>query len=603
MTLGSSELRAHASGLGEELALPGCGSPSSPARPRACWPRPSAGARPACCCGPRGRRTTRAWPRTWTSCGAWWPRSTRRCARPPDAACARRQATLEAAVRRRARHARGERATAASERAPRLAARWPPRSATARSWSSSRSTGRLHAVSLARPGAAARARSGGTSIADAESLRFGLRSLATRGRARPRRARRRLRDRRRRGSTPLLLRPARGDRGPRRSCSCPPASSTRCPGRRCPALAAPAAHRRAVARLWWRASGDTPPPDDPRSGARRRPAPARGGGGRPLSARYPAAPRAHRRRRVRRRRRRRARRRRLGAPGHARPLPRRQPAVLPLNLADGPVTVHDIERLGTRAARLILSSCESGLSAVPPGDELMGLTAALFALGTTTVVAASSPSPTTRRAPDDRHARRARRGRRRRGARHARDALARDDRDTPSPTRVRLLRRRLTTLRPVKTKPVRQSLELVLTIAVALFFALTIQAFAVKPYLIALRCPRNASFSASTPGSGSSSTASATGSAGTPPSATSPSSRPRRAPSPAQCGTPARPALLGGESARAADEAHPRRRPTRRSSSAWSACRGTRSGRRGHVVRNGRKSEPYAAGCGGAEST
>ena len=36
----------------------------------------------------------------------------------------------------------------------------------------------------------------------------------------------------------------------------------------------------------------------------------------------------------------------------------------------------------------------------------------------------------------------------------------------------------------MKTKPLRQSVELVLTIAVALFFALTIQAFAVKPYRI-----------------------------------------------------------------------------------------------------------------------
>ncbi len=49
---------------------------------------------------------------------------------------------------------------------------------------------------------------------------------------------------------------------------------------------------------------------------------------------------------------------------------------------------------------------------------------------------------------------------------------------------VCLLRCRLTTLERVKTKPVRQSVELVLTIAVALFFALTIQAFAVKPYRI-----------------------------------------------------------------------------------------------------------------------
>jgi CHAT domain-containing protein len=35
---------------------------------------------------------------------------------------------------------------------------------------------------------------------------------------------------------------------------------------------------------------------------------------------------------------------------------------------------------------LVLSACESGLSDVRPGDELMGLAAALFALGTTTVV-------------------------------------------------------------------------------------------------------------------------------------------------------------------------------------------------------------------------
>ena len=36
----------------------------------------------------------------------------------------------------------------------------------------------------------------------------------------------------------------------------------------------------------------------------------------------------------------------------------------------------------------------------------------------------------------------------------------------------------------MKAKPVRQTVELVLTVAVALFFALTIQAFAVKPYRI-----------------------------------------------------------------------------------------------------------------------
>jgi len=36
----------------------------------------------------------------------------------------------------------------------------------------------------------------------------------------------------------------------------------------------------------------------------------------------------------------------------------------------------------------------------------------------------------------------------------------------------------------VKTKPLRSTVELILTVAVALFFALTIQAFAVKPYRI-----------------------------------------------------------------------------------------------------------------------
>src|SRR3954466_1536810 len=42
----------------------------------------------------------------------------------------------------------------------------------------------------------------------------------------------------------------------------------------------------------------------------------------------------------------------------------------------------------------------------------------------------------------------------------------------------------MTTLGAVTSKPVRQTVELIGTIAVALFFALTIQAFAVKPYRI-----------------------------------------------------------------------------------------------------------------------
>ena len=63
-------------------------------------------------------------------------------------------------------------------------------------------------------------------------------------------------------------------------------------------------------------------------------------------------------------------------------------------------------------------------------------------------------------------------------------AITRDDRRSRGARRVRLFRRGLTTLRTVKTKPLRSTVELILTVAVALFFALTIQAFAVKPYRI-----------------------------------------------------------------------------------------------------------------------
>ncbi|WP_460494739.1 CHAT domain-containing protein [Dactylosporangium cerinum] len=40
---------------------------------------------------------------------------------------------------------------------------------------------------------------------------------------------------------------------------------------------------------------------------------------------------------------------------------------------------------------LVLSSCDAGLSAVHPGDELQGLAAALLGLGTRTVVASLGP--------------------------------------------------------------------------------------------------------------------------------------------------------------------------------------------------------------------
>jgi CHAT domain-containing protein len=64
-----------------------------------------------------------------------------------------------------------------------------------------------------------------------------------------------------------------------------------------------------------------------------------------------------------------------------------------LTLADGPLTVYDLERLRRAPDQLVLSACQSGLSAVRPGDELMGLAAALFTLGSSTLVASVIPVP------------------------------------------------------------------------------------------------------------------------------------------------------------------------------------------------------------------
>ncbi|WP_067069475.1 CHAT domain-containing protein [Carbonactinospora thermoautotrophica] len=76
-----------------------------------------------------------------------------------------------------------------------------------------------------------------------------------------------------------------------------------------------------------------------------------------------------------------------------------------LDLVDGPLTVYDMERLEQAPRRLVLSACDSALSAVRPGDELMGLASAVFALGTSTLVASVTPVPDdeTRRLMTDLH--------------------------------------------------------------------------------------------------------------------------------------------------------------------------------------------------------
>ena len=57
-----------------------------------------------------------------------------------------------------------------------------------------------------------------------------------------------------------------------------------------------------------------------------------------------------------------------------------------LDLADGPLTVHDLERLRNAPYRVVLSACESGVLAPVGAEELLGLTAALFSLGTAGLV-------------------------------------------------------------------------------------------------------------------------------------------------------------------------------------------------------------------------
>jgi len=64
-----------------------------------------------------------------------------------------------------------------------------------------------------------------------------------------------------------------------------------------------------------------------------------------------------------------------------------------LELADGSLTVYDLERLTRAPAVVVLSACDSGVSAVRPGDELLGLLSSLFALGTDAVVASAVPVP------------------------------------------------------------------------------------------------------------------------------------------------------------------------------------------------------------------
>lgn len=64
-----------------------------------------------------------------------------------------------------------------------------------------------------------------------------------------------------------------------------------------------------------------------------------------------------------------------------------------IELADGRLAVYDLEALERTPRTMVLSACDSGLSSVHPGDEIMGLAATLFRLGTCSLIASVMPVP------------------------------------------------------------------------------------------------------------------------------------------------------------------------------------------------------------------
>jgi tetratricopeptide (TPR) repeat protein len=62
-----------------------------------------------------------------------------------------------------------------------------------------------------------------------------------------------------------------------------------------------------------------------------------------------------------------------------------------LLMEDGPLTVHDLQRLGRAPYRIVLSCCDSGVTASAGADELLGLITALGQLGTAGMLAPVVP--------------------------------------------------------------------------------------------------------------------------------------------------------------------------------------------------------------------
>ncbi|HTX09950.1 MAG TPA: CHAT domain-containing protein [Solirubrobacteraceae bacterium] len=64
-----------------------------------------------------------------------------------------------------------------------------------------------------------------------------------------------------------------------------------------------------------------------------------------------------------------------------------------LELADGPLNAYELQRLRRPPQLIVLSACDLGTSETRPGDELLGIAAALIAMGTRTIIASVVPVP------------------------------------------------------------------------------------------------------------------------------------------------------------------------------------------------------------------
>lgn len=86
----------------------------------------------------------------------------------------------------------------------------------------------------------------------------------------------------------------------------------------------------------------------------------------------------------------------LAAHGHVRA---DNPLFSSLRLADGPLTVFDLERLERVAPTIVLAACDTGRPVVCAGDELLGFGASLLSLGAQQLIAPVVPIPDPETAP------------------------------------------------------------------------------------------------------------------------------------------------------------------------------------------------------------